>query len=282
MVTTLAEQLGKAHDALDGLSVGDAFGRQLDRGENPASAVAVMRGGSLPPGPSRWGGDTLAACSVLEALSSGHGIETGVPALDHAGDRFGADRSHGVAASRTALIGAYHCHDMDHVVSEAEASAQANGSHREAVACAVAVAVAAAICARGWASADADRRLAAPALLSAVAEHTHEGSRVRAGLERAARIPHRAEPLHVSRALGCAAPGVTSGTVSFALWCAAGALGSFEDAFWRAAAGAGDRGAAAAVACAVVAAGGSATPAAWLHAREPLPPWIHLERADHR
>ncbi|HEY1011455.1 MAG TPA: ADP-ribosylglycohydrolase family protein, partial [Herpetosiphonaceae bacterium] len=61
-------------------------------------------------------------------------------------------------------------------------------------------------------------------------------------------------------------------TVPFALWCAGGWLGRYEEAIWQALAGLGDTDTVGAIVGGIVAlSGGAGIPAAWLAAREPLP-----------
>lgn len=302
-MSDLAKRLARARASLEGLSVGDALGEQFFG--HPESVRPRIAARQLPPAGWRWTDDTLMACSVVDVLAAHGRIEPPVLAASFA-DRFDINRGYGFAsadllhrirlgqatwrdarhlfdgqgsfgngaAMRAAPLGAFFAGDPERVVAEAEASAHPTHTHREAAAGAVAVAVAAAIHAQGWASGTVDRGRMAPAFLIAVAEHTHEGSRVREGLETAARLPADIQPEAAAQLLGSGREVAAFDTVPFALWCAAGALGSFEETFWRVVSGLGDRDTTAAIACGVVAAGGSEPPADWVAAREPLPDWV--------
>lgn len=300
---TAQDRIFRARLSLEGLSVGDALGeRFFGHPEAVARQIAERR---LPDPAWRWTDDTLMACSVVEVLakegrlepealsgslterfevSRGYGrgtasllydIRTGVLTWRDARHQFRGQGSFGNgAAARVAPIGAFFSDDLERVVAEAQASSLPTHTHREAIAGAIAVAVAAAIHASGWASGSVEPRRMAPAFLSAVAEHTHEGSRVREGIEQASRLDQDTAPERAAELLGSGFEAAAFDTVPFALWCAAGALGSFEETFWRVVTGLGDRDTTAAIACGVVAAGGSRPPDHWVSARESLPHWL--------
>lgn len=205
----------RALASLEGLALGDALGERFFG--HPPEVAARISGRRLPEPVWRWTDDTLMACSIVEVLAS-HG-EASPPALATSfAHRFDARRGYGAAAAglldrirrgaadwrsagdlfdgsgsfgngaamRVAPLGAYHCDDLERVAAEADRSAIPTHTHSEGRAGAVAVAVAAALSARGGHLGPATE---AGAFLLAVAERTPDDTRVRRGLERAARMP---------------------------------------------------------------------------------------------
>jgi ADP-ribosylglycohydrolase len=290
--------LAAARAALEALSVGDALGETFFA--PPEVATARIRRRETPPGPWRWTDDTLMACSVLEVAvrdgaiaperlaegfaarldpSRGYGrstrdllerIRAGRAGPDAAAALFGGAGSHGNgAAMRVAPLGALWARDPGRAAEEADRSARATHTHPEGRAGAVAVAVAAALAARGGAGG------IGRALLLGVLGRTPPGE-VRRRIEIATALAPTTGSAHAAALLGAGEEASAADTVPFALWAAAGALGSVEVAFWRAVAGLGDRDTTCAIACGVVGAGGGAPalPAAWIAAREPLPTWV--------
>lgn len=71
-------------------------------------------------------------------------------------------------------------------------------------------------------------------------------------------------------------------TCPFALWCAGGYLGNYEEALWLTVSGLGDRDTTCAMAGGIVAlsAGAGSIPAAWTAAREALPRWQLQETSE--
>ena len=100
--------------------------------------------------------------------------------------------------------------------------------------------------------------------------------RTRDGILVAAALPARVHPAHAAKVLGSGSDAAAWDTVPFALWAAFGALDSFEETFWRAVAGLGDRDTTSAIACGIATArlGEAAIPPGWLDATEPLPVWV--------
>ncbi|MBX3232071.1 MAG: ADP-ribosylglycohydrolase family protein [Labilithrix sp.] len=283
--------------ALEGLSVGDAFGEQffgppgivLERiAERTAPAAAVWQ----------WTDDTAMALAIALVLDAhgkvdrdalatafadryradpmrgyggtAHGIlqaiGAGVPWAVAAGRVFDGQGSMGNGgAMRAAPIGAYFAGDLERTIAEARASAEPTHAHPDGQAGAIAVAVAAAIACRR-------PLVAGAALLEEVVFHTPPGA-TRDGLAKALALPLTYDPRTAAAALGTGARVISSDTVPFALWCAARHLDSYEEAMWTTVSGLGDRDTTCAIAGGVVACavGVEGIPATWRARREPLP-----------
>jgi ADP-ribosylglycohydrolase len=283
-------RLERARLALDGLSVGDAFGGQFFIPE-VARGVLPVRG--LPPGSWSYTDDTEQAFAVFEVLQRhgridqddlaavlarrymadqyrGYGItahETlpaiaqGAPWRQVAYAPFDGQGSMGNgSAMRVALVGAYFADDLDRVAAEAGASAEVTHPHPEGVAGAVAVAVAAALACRGQRE----------GFLAAVLERTPE-SATRRGLVRATEL-HDAEVDYAAYELGNGSRVTAPDTVPFCLWCAARHLDDYAAALWTTVSGYGDVDTTGAIVGGVVvlSAGRDSIPEAWLRARETL------------
>ncbi|MDA0565590.1 ADP-ribosylglycohydrolase family protein [Streptomonospora sp. S1-112] len=283
--------------ALEGLSVGDAFGALTQR-PAAAAAAAAIAAGALPPGPWRWTDETEMAATVVDVLlrtgradqdelarlfaarfTEGRGYGPGARDLlvriaqgadwrSAAAAQFGGTGSYGSgAAMRVAPLGAYFAGDPRRAAEEAARSAEVTHAHPEGVAGAVAVAVAASV----WAG---DPALSGEALLAAVAERVAPGG-VRSGLERA-RALLGAGASEAARELGNGSRVSAPDTVPFALWAAAVHGDSVAGALRACVGVGGDTDTTAAMAGGVVAArtGVEGVPAEWRAAREPLPDWL--------
>lgn len=294
------QRIGRAVRSLGGLALGDAFGdRYFLPPDEAEQAVGRRRWPAEPVWP--WTDDTAMALSVLAVLI-GHGridqdalaadfaarydpgrgygpsmnrllrrIADGEPWRPAAAGQFGGEGSHGNgAAMRVAPLGAYFADDLDRVAEEAVLSATVTHTHPEAVAGAVAVALAAALAARHREDPAPDRA----DFLRAVAGRL-EPSRVRSGLERAARLAPGTAPEHAAAMLGNGTLMSAQDTVPFALWAAAGHPDDLAEALWTTVAGLGDRDTTCAIAGGVVAArtGVAGAPEPWWASREPLPAW---------
>jgi ADP-ribosylglycohydrolase len=290
-----ADRLARARLALDGLSVGDAFGSQFflqsvyTRHFHPRTA---------PPGPWRYTDDTEMGLGVFEVLETHGAIEQyelarvfgrryaneiyrgygpgahGILSAIHQGTpwrnvsyaAFGGSGSLGNgAAMRVAPVGGYFADDLPRCAREASASAEVTHAHPEGRAGAVAVAVATA-----WAWNARDATPAPGALLAAALEHTPQGP-TRAGMERAAELPPAASVREAAEALGNGRRATAPDTVPFALWCADRFLRDYPAALWACVRAGGDVDTTCAIVGGVVALASAATiPRAWLAAREPL------------
>ena len=278
----------RADLALDGLSVGDAFGERFF-GEG---ALRIARR-ALPPAPWQWTDDTAMALGVLEVVrrhgrieqedlartfarrwhldpDRGYGggaqrilqaIHQGAPWSSASRALFNGQGSKGNGgAMRAAPLGAWFADDLAAVVREARSSAEVTHAHPEGQAGAIAVALAAAHASSG---------LRARALLEAAAAGTPEGA-TRDGLLRAAALPFETSIARAVSALGNGSEVTAADTVPFALWCAARHLDDYAEALWQTVSGLGDRDTTCAIVGGVVAAAGTKVPPAWLAARESL------------
>jgi ADP-ribosylglycohydrolase len=286
------DRLARARQALQGLSVGDAFGElffqpdlaaPLARGEHPA----------LPPGPWPWTDDTAMAAGIVEVLAERGVIDADALAAVFARNfvaepgrgygRMAFDILSAVAdggdwralaaaafdgagslgnggAMRAAPVGAYFADDPAAAADNARQAAAVTHAHAEGQAGAVAVALAAAAATRGEAP------------LAAALAHTPEGD-TRVGLASALELPPVAPVAQAAAKLGNGGRVTAPDTVPFALWCAARHLGDYAATLWATVSGGGDRDTTGAIAggVAVMASGLDGIPGEWLAAREPLP-----------
>ena len=300
--------LARARLALDGLSVGDAFGERFFG--SPALVESLIAQRSLPAPPWFWTDDTAMALSVFEELEEkqridrdslarrfatryrndnrrGYGgtahdilmdIALGGDWREVAQSAFDGQGSMGNGSSmRVAPIGAYFADDLGAVIQHARASAEPTHAHADGQAGAIAVAVAAAIACR-MGSALLPRSGAH--LLRAVLEHVPVGP-IAAGIRRAVELPLTADPAIAAAELGNGSQILASDTVPFSLWCAARHLDDFEQALWTTVSGLGDRDTTCAIVGGIVAlsAAAPAIPSTFLENREPLDSTLdYLER----
>ncbi|QBI54449.1 ADP-ribosylglycohydrolase family protein [Streptomonospora litoralis] len=283
----------RARDALEGLSVGDAFGERFFAPGAPDPGADT-----LPAAPWHWTDDTEMACGIVDVLARlgridqdelarvfaarwdaerGYGrgtrglltsIGAGTPWRAAAAAQFGGAGSLGNgAAMRAAPLGAYFGGEPDRARTEAALSAEVTHAHPAGVAGAVAVALAAS-------AASADPDLGGADLLDAARAGIGDGP-VRSGLERAAALLG-APAEEAARELGNGARVSAADTVPFALWAAAAHPGDFTAAVRACARAGGDMDTTAAIAGGVAASRGgiAGVPADWRAAREPLPKWI--------
>ncbi len=288
----------RARLALDGLSIGDAFGQQFFH-VDPAW-IAKRR---LPPRPWRWTDDTAMALSVVDVLcefgrieqdelaerfasrfvaepNRGYGagaqrillqIHEGADWREAARSAFGGQGSVGNgAAMRIAPLGAYFAHDLDAAAEQARLSAEVTHAHPEGIAGAVAGAVAAAVAMRNQGTFTPRVR---GEMLDAAIEHTPSGL-TRDGLIKSRDLGRRCSVLDAIAVLGNGSQITAPDTVPFALWCTARHLDDFEDAVWTTVSAGGDVDTNCAIVGGIVACsvGRDGIPAAWIPMREPLPP----------
>jgi ADP-ribosylglycohydrolase len=294
---------GSAYASLQGLALGDAFGRTWFR---PQSEVDRRMADRVPAtGPWEWTDDTAMALSLVrildehghidqEALAarfasayqadpyrcygpSMHGvlrdIFEGQDWREVTKQQFGGQGSWGNgAAMRVAPLGAWYADDVDTVVVEAERSAVVTHSHPEAAAGAIAVAVAAALAVRG---------VSQDSLISAVVARTPNGE-VASRLRRIADAPFHLHPQMIASTVGCGTQVSAPDTVPFAVWCAARHLDDLTESLWATASAGGDVDTTCAIVGGIVAGrtGLGGVPVEWWKAREPLPEWV--ERLSRR
>lgn len=286
-----AGRMRRARLALDGLSVGDAFGGRFF---TPADESRTV-----PPAPWPYSDDTEMALAIVSVLdrygriepdelardfASRHqadpyrgygltvrrvleGIAEGIPWSQAAGQVYGGLGSMGNGgAMRAAPIGAYFGEDYGAVVEQARASAAITHAHPEGQAGAIAVAVAAA-----WASRQGCQPGACRGMLEAVAAHTPSGE-TRSGIERALSLDFSLPVMAAVEVLGNGNRITSPDTVPFALWCAARHIGDYAEALWAVASAGGDNDTNGAIVGGVVvmANGPGSIPGDWLLARETL------------
>ncbi len=295
-----AQRLARARLALEGLSLGDAFGQCWFMPHDRALHFIALRADPAPPW--RTTDDTEMAVEVFNTLSShgtidrdelatrfaqrymadpmrgyggtAHGIlqaiASGVPWAFAAGRVFGGEGSMGNgAAMRVAPVGAYFADDLDAAITAAIASAEPTHAHPEGIAGAVAVAVASVY---AWRAANVEGFAKAhPSLLAWTHARTPAGD-TRRGLAKAMDIGPDATVALAASVLGTGEAVTSPDTVPFALWCADRCLDRFEDALWITAEGLGDRDTTCAIVGGIVAlrVGDEGLPAAWRAAREPI------------
>lgn len=283
--------------ALDGLSVGDAFGDRFFYAPEIVEQLIAAR--AIPAGAWPYTDDTEMALAIVEVLAELGRIDQDALATRFA-ERYRRqpDRGYGGTAHqilraigdgaawrdvspavfsgmgsmgnggamRVAPLGAYFADDVPALVAQARASAEVTHAHPDAQAGTIAVALAA-----SWAWTHRGRAAPGAELLEFVLEHTPDGD-TRSGISKAARLPAHASVVLAVSALGNGRGVISSDTVPFALWCAARHLDDFVEAIWTTVSGLGDRDTTCAIVGGIVAlrTGRSSIPPDWLQAREPL------------
>lgn len=295
-----ADRLSRARLALEGLSVGDAFGEcffcdielALDRTLNQHD----------PPPPWFYTDDTAMALSIFRCLEQsatidcdrlaalfsteyarepmrGYGgtahsilrnIGSGMPWQQAAGEAFSGMGSRGNGgAMRSAPIGAYFSDDIGQVIIQARNSAMVTHAHPEGQAGAIAVAVAAAW---AWNHHNSRGHVDPTELLSFVVSNTPEGD-THSRLRRALGIPLSRPPQVVAQMLGNGSEVTAPDTVPFAIWCAARHCWDYRTALWATASALGDVDTTCAIVGGIVAlsSGMQSIPPEWISTREALP-----------
>lgn len=299
------ERLGRAACALDGLSVGDAFGRCFFSIQ-PDSVPDIVASRTLPPPPWRYTDDTLMALSIISILRQYERVDQGRLALSFAerydpGRGYGPSMNQGLrriragepwravvqgqfegqgsfgngAAMRVAPLGAYFADDMKMVVEQARLSAEVTHTHPEGVAGAVAIAIAAAW---AWRLRHIRPVPTRHEFLDRILPHVPGGA-VASGIREARALAPDTPVAVAVDALGNGSAVSAQDTVPFVLWCAARNLSSYEDALWLTASGLGDVDTTCAMVGGIVAlyTGRAGIPPSWMAAREPLPDWPYSE-----
>lgn len=289
--------LDRARLALEGLSLGDAFGERFFG--PPEEVVPRIVARQVSDGPWRWTDDTEMALSIVDVLRQHRSVDQDMLARAFA-TRFDPSRGYGAgayeilagvregrswralsrggfrgmgsfgngAAMRVAPLGAYFADAaLDVVVAEARLSAEITHAHDEGIAGAIAVAVAAAL---AWARRGSDEPLGLHWLENVLA-HTPEGH-TREGIAEAAGLAADTRPVDAAKALGNGSGVTAPDTVPLCLWVAAHHV-NFEEALWTTVSALGDRDTTCAIVGGLLALklGREALPESWLSAREPLP-----------
>ena len=293
----ISERSARARLALDGLSIGDAFGQCYFQRPEITALLIERRALAKPPWP--YTDDTEMAIALTSVLDlegmvnrdllaatfaarytadpyrgyggTAHdilqGIAAGEPWQQAAGKVFSGSGSMGNgAAMRVAPLGAYFAEDLAQVVAQARASAEVTHAHPDGQAGAIAVAVAAA----GACTLPREPELGWR-LLDLAIVHTPDGP-TRQGLLKARALPEGCSVELAVSALGSGSRVLSWDTVPFALWCVAQQPDDYQEAMWRTVSGLGDRDTTCAMAGGIVALviGREGLPASWLAAREPL------------
>jgi ADP-ribosylglycohydrolase len=293
-----ADRMARARLALEGLSVGDAFGERFFR-VDPAPLIATR----TPPAPPwKWTDDTAMALSIIDILDAHGAIDQDALAALFA-ERYMADPDRGYgagahcyleemakgspwqvesrgafdgrgsfgngAAMRVAPLGAYFADDLPRLVVEAARSAEVTHAHPEGQAGAIAAAVMTAL---AW-TRRADWPLTGAAgYLQAIIARTPEGE-TRVRLERATALPADATAADAAVALGNGSRVAAHDTVPFCAWAIARFGHAYEEALWQTVSALGDRDTTCAIVGGAVAliGGLERVPRAWRDARERLP-----------
>lgn len=292
------QRLLAAKCALQGLSVGDAFGQQFF---SDAVTRECLTSRELPLPRWKYTDDTVMALAVCEILAlyeridqdalmrsfvrryvhePGRGYGSGANRLlrsvmegskwrTASRDLFNGEGSFGNGgAMRVAPVGAYFADDLDAVVEQARLSAEVTHSHADGIAGAIAVAIAAAWAWRWNSTGRAESPLG---LIHTAALHTPSGP-TRDGLLRALEFPLDEWEHTVAATLGNGSQITSADTVPFCLWCAAAHLDSFVDAMWATVRVGGDRDTNCAIIGSIVgtAVGAEGIPREWLRRRESI------------
>jgi ADP-ribosylglycohydrolase len=290
-------RMARAREALEGLSVGDAFGERFFTHAHVVDQLIAAR--AVPAPPWRYTDDTEMALGIVEVLEAAGHVHQDLLAATFA-RRYVANRHRGYGptahdildaiaagtswreaarapfegrgslgnggAMRAGPLGAYYADDLGAAAASAIASAEVTHAHPEGQAGAAAVAVAAAW---AWRTRGGCPAGFARALLEAARDHT-PASATREGIALALTLPPTADVAVAVAALGNGSRVSAPDTVPFALWCAARHLDDYVEAMWQTVSGLGDRDTTCAIVGGIVAAAGAAVPADWRASREPF------------
>jgi len=304
-MNTHAERQARAALSLEDLSVGDAFGEQFF--VDPDTVEDLIEARTLPAPEWYFTDDTQMALSVVSILRQYRCITPDILAMSF-GARYDARRGYGGAmhwllpklwqggkwpelapllfegqgsygnggAMRVAPVGAYFADDLDAVVENAARSSDVTHAHPEAAAGAISIAVAAAY---AWRTRESPPNR--QEFLDLILPHVPD-SVVREKIRHARRLDPSASVTLAVSVLGSGHDISAQDTCPFALWCAGGNLGSYEEALWLTVSGLGDRDTTCAMVGGIVAlsAGAASIPDAWIEAREPLPRWPFQETSE--
>lgn len=297
------ERLALARLALDGLSIGDAFGDTFfGRPTDPDAIQARIDARGLVNAPWPYTDDTQMALSLVAVLRDKEYIDqdelaTSFAAHYEPGRKYGASM-HGLlrdiqqgrlwrecatsqfegqgsygngAAMRVAPLGAFFADQLDTVVEQATLSAEVTHTHPEAIAGAIAIAVATAL---AWQLRQDDVLPSRTEFIDLILPFLPE-SQVRNKTRRARDISETTSAEAVAAMLGSGYAISVPDTVPFVLWCAGEGLGNYTEALWLTIRGLGDMDTTCAMVGGIVALScpEPALPQTWLAAREPLPTW---------
>lgn len=284
--------------ALDGLSLGDAFGQKFFYRQSWATARASRQ---IPPPPWPYTDDTEMALSIAEVLGEcgeidqdrlakvfadryfqnpyrGYGsgahdilsaIHRGTQWRKAAGEVFDGQGSMGNgAAMRVAPLGAWFADDLNTIVVQARRSAEVTHLHPEGIAGAIAVAVACGICCHGNKEGSVPSK---DGFFSQILGQTPHGA-TRDGIEVAATLPSEMWSHDAAARLGNGSRITSQDTVPFCLWVASRHLDDYTEALWETVHVGGDIDTNCAIVGGIVglAVGAEGLPSGWLKMREEL------------
>lgn len=293
-----AIRLRRARLSLEGLSLGDAFGRHFFYTPHVAWLVEQR---AMPAPPWRYTDDTIMALSVYDTLAQfgqvdqdhlaagfarrymadtgrGYGltardilvdIARGTPWPEAAGSVFGGQGSMGNgSAMRVGPISGYFADDAPAAVRQAILSAAVTHAHPEGQAGAAVIALAGAY---AWRAARDEAAPTLSAMCDYVLAKTPAGATAN-GIRKAAELPRGTTPTDAATVLGNGSHATCVDTVPFCIWCAGRHLDSFEDAMWATVSGLGDMDTTCAIVGSIVAlaVGEAGLPQSWISARESL------------
>ncbi len=292
--------LENARLALEGLSVGDAFGDNFFHFPKDTLPQRIQQR-ELPDGLWRYTDDTNMALSIYCLLRKKAEIDQDTLAISFAAhydperkygpgagrllrqigtkahwwreashELYGGRGSYGNgAAMRVAPVGGYYADDLEQVISQAVNCSEVTHAHPEGIAGGIAVAVAAALAYRLRGTPPPTRQ----AFIEMILPHV-PASEVKSGLRRAGDIQSD-HVGHAAEMLGNGKMVSAQDTVPFCLWCAGEYLANFEEAMWQTASALGDMDTNCAIVGGIVAlyVGQAGIPSAWIQHREPLPEW---------
>lgn len=291
-------RLARARESLEGLSVGDAFGKAAFHQIGQQYGVASH---SIAPGPWRYTDDTLMALSIYEnlrlhgqiepdalagsfaahySLDRGYGRSMhGQIARLRAGEswrrvsieQFGGQGSYGNgSAMRVPPLGAYFADDLVASVRHAESSAIVTHSHPEGIAGAIATALAASAACRLRGQNTPGHAAFIDSFLPLV-----PASEVKMLLGVARDLPAETDLRVAAQTLGDSSQITCPDTVPLVLWLAGRFLDDYETALWNTVAIGGDIDTTCAIVGGIVACftGADDIPEEWLARRESLPGW---------
>ena len=293
-------RMARARLALDGLSVGDAFGDRFFRWP-PELITEVRATRQMVERYWKYTDDTEMALAVTEVLDAHGQIDQDALAAAFAA-RYAADDRRGYGsgahallmslcrgepwqsaspalfdgkgslgnggAMRVAPVGAYFADDDDAtIVEQARRSAEVTHAHPEGQAGAIAAALGAAW---AWRNRGQSRPEAASDFFSYILRHTPD-SLTRDTIDRAATMP-TPDVQTAARRFGSGERVTAPDTVPFCLWVASRHLDSYPNALWETVQVYGDIDTNCAIVGGIVALSATTEgiPAEWLAAREPL------------
>jgi ADP-ribosylglycohydrolase len=297
--------IDRATLALEGLSIGDAFGQMFFGKEDVMLSMIDLK--ALPAPPWYLTDDSIMAIGILETLQAKGQIDQDYlaecfasnykrnPRRGYGGmahqilrslhqgedwrivapsvfDGMGSFGNGG--AMRVAPLGAYFSDDIEQLCQQAILSAEVTHSHIDGQAGTIAIAAAA-----SWAWNHRD--VAEPdgkAMMKFVLELLPECA-TKAGVQKAYELPLDYSIETVASIVGNGTMVSSQDTVPFSLWCAARHLDDFEAALWSTVSALGDRDTTCAIVGGIVAlkVGYAGLPQEWQAARESLTTWESAE-----